>query len=253
MPVTAARGVLAYRKRHSRTAAGEERSAAHGFFILPDVRTGPGPAIAIMNKDSSSIVIRQARMSDRNHLKAMQASSMRTLARRCYSREEIEAFITFVGTMDDQLIDEGTYSIAETGGRLVASGGWSRIRANYVSGAPVDHTAAKIRSVFVRPEWVRHGLGRMLMEHAEREAFVAGFNRVELNALLSGVPFYRALGYRPLRPIALDLPDGITFRGLTMEKPLGQVAGSRPAEDKAAPAMLAGCLGDVGGAHLCAA
>ena len=167
-------------------------------------------------------------MSDRNHLRAMQANSMRTLAAHCYSREEIEAFITFVGTMDDQLIDEGTYYLVEIDGRPVASGGWSRIRANYVGGAPVDLSAAKIRSVFVHHDWARHGFGRLLMDRAEQEAFVAGFNRVELNALLSGVPFYRALGYQAVRPMALGLPDGITFRGLTMEKPLGMVASPSP-------------------------
>lgn len=159
-------------------------------------------------------------MNDRNRLLAMQAASMRALATRCYSREEVEAFITYVGTMDDQLIAEGTYYLAEIDGRPVASGGWSRMRANYVNGALVDLTAAKIRSVFVHPNWTRYGFGRKLMERAEREAIADGFDRVELNALLSGVPFYRALGYQELRPISLNLPDRVTFRGLTMEKPL---------------------------------
>ena len=168
-------------------------------------------------------------MSDRNHLRAMQANSMRTLAARCYAREEIEAFLAFVGTMDDQLIDEGTYYLVEVDGRPVASGGWSRMRANYVGNGPVDLSVAKIRSVFVHRDWSRHGFGRLLTERAEREAFVAGFNRVALNALLSGVPFYRALGYRTLRSIALALPDGITFRGLTMDKPLGMVASAASA------------------------
>ncbi len=199
-----------------------------------------------MSTDSANIVIRPARMSDRNHLLAMQANSMRALATYCYSRQEVEAFIAFVGTMDDQLISEGTYYVGERDGRLVASGGWSRVRANYVEGAPVDRAAAKIRSVFVHRDWVRHGFGRLLMDRSEREAFVAGFDRVALNALLSGVPFYRALGYRPVKPIALDLPDGITFRGLTMEKPLGMVARSRPLEGAPAPAGPVGCLGELG-------
>ena len=89
-----------------------------------------------MSIDTNDFVIRRARMSDRNHLLAMQANSMRTLATHCYSREEVEAFIAFVGTMDDQLIDEGTYYVVEVGGRPVASGGWSRVRANYIGNAP---------------------------------------------------------------------------------------------------------------------
>ena len=82
---------------------------------------------------------------------------MRRLAADCYSREEIEAFITYVGTMDDQVIDEGTYSVVEAGGRIVASGGWSRFRSNYVpppaSDPAADLTTARVRSVFVHPDW----------------------------------------------------------------------------------------------------
>lgn len=202
-----------------------------------------------MNIDATTPIIRPARMSDRNHLRAMQVDSMRKLAIHCYSRDEIEAFITFVGTMDDQLIEEGSYSLVEIDGRPIASGGWSRMRGNYVGAAPpVDRTAAKIRSVFVHHEWARHGFGRMLMQRAEWEASAAGFARVELNALLSGVPFYRALGYQPVRPIALGLPDGITFHGLTMMKPLDldatSTAGSRSLVPllPAVPPVIAGCM-----------
>ncbi len=176
-----------------------------------------------MSLTPSTYVIRRARMRDRNHLRAMQADSMRTLAARCYLREEIEAFITYVGTMDDQLIDEGSYYVADVGGRIAASGGWSRVRGNYLGGGDqpaTDPHAAKIRSVFVDPAWARHGFGRMLMQRAEAEAFAAGYDRVELNAMLSGIPFYRALGYAPLRPIALSMPDRLTFRGMTMGKRL---------------------------------
>ncbi len=201
-----------------------------------------------MSMDSTTPILRRARISDRNRLRAMQAASMRKLATRCYSRAEVEAFIAFVGTMDDQLIDEGTYYLVEVAGRPVASGGWSRMRGNYVGTPPVDPTAAKIRSVFVHDEWARHGFGRMLMEHAEREVIAAGFDRVELNALLSGVPFYRALGYEAVRAIALGLPDGITFRGLTMMKPLAlQASSADPLGTMApvlsvVPAALAGCV-----------
>ncbi len=206
-----------------------------------------------MSVETSDFVIRRARMSDRNHLLAMQANSMRTLATRCYSREEVEAFITFVGTMDDQLIGEGTYYVVDVGGRPVASGGWSRMRANYVNGTPQDLSAAKIRSVFVHHDWARHGFGRLLMSRAEREAFVAGFDRVELNALLSGVPFYRALGYRDLRPIALGLPDGITFRGLAMGKPLGVELLASRTSDMVAPPTPVGSAGAFGISYCCAA
>ena len=109
----------------------------------------------------------------------------------------------------------------------------------------MDLSVAKIRSVFVHHDWARHGFGRLLMSRAEREAFVAGFNRVELNALLSGVPFYRALGYRELKSIALGLPDGITFRGLAMGKPLGTEVLAARTSGVAAPSAPVGSAGDL--------
>jgi GNAT superfamily N-acetyltransferase len=190
-----------------------------------------------MSTNSSPFTIRRARMNDRNHLRAMQIDSMRRLAIHCYSREEVEAFIADVGTMDDQLIGEGTYYLVEVDGHPVASGGWSRTRGNYVGTPPVDPKAAKIRSVFVHPNWARHGFGRLLMNRAEQEAVAAGFGNVELNALLSGVPFYRALGYQAVRSIALGLPDGVTFHGLTMVKPLGMAAVSTRSDKPAVPQL----------------
>lgn len=181
-----------------------------------------------MTFDSSDFIIRKARMSDRNHLRAMQIDSLRTLAARCYTREEIEAFITFVGTMDDRLIADSTYFVVEAKGRLLASGGWSRQAASHAAGLPADPTAAKVRNLFVHRDWARHGLGRSLVERIELEALYAGFDRMELNTPLSGASFWRALGYQATRPIELNMPDGIRFRGLSMSKSL---------VDEAAPAL----------------
>jgi GNAT superfamily N-acetyltransferase len=177
-----------------------------------------------MSVVSSKFVIRRARAADRNPLRAMQAASMRLLAAHCYTSDEIEAFLTYIGTMDEQLLDEGTYYLVESEGRILASGGWSRLRSNYVdprgSEPAADLSAAKVRSVYVHPDWARHGLGRMLMQRAEADAWHGGYNRVELNAMLSGVSFYTRLGYRVVRPIAVAMPDSLLFRGITMRKGL---------------------------------
>ena len=65
----------------------------------------------------------------------MQIDSMRKLATPLLFARGDRGFIAFVGTMDDQLIDEGTYYVVEVDGRPVASGGWSRMRGNYVGDA----------------------------------------------------------------------------------------------------------------------
>jgi GNAT superfamily N-acetyltransferase len=210
-------------------------------FTSHEQGAGPLRRRITMSVVSSKFVIRRARAADRNHLRAMQAASMRVLAAPFYSRDEIEGFLVYVGTMDDQLVDEGNYYLVETDGHVVASGGWSRFRSNYVQAHDADPaadlSAAKVRSVFVHPDWAGHGLGRRLMRRAEADAWHAGFNEVELNAMLSGVPFYRRLGYREVRPIAVAMPDRRVFRGVTMRKELSS-------REVAAPAMTGTILRD---------
>lgn len=44
-----------------------------------------------------------------------------------------------------------------------------------------------------------------------------------MTATLTGVPFYRRLGYRSAMSMTLDLKDGRYFVGLTMHKALAAV------------------------------
>jgi predicted GNAT family N-acyltransferase len=57
------------------------------------------------------------------------------------------------------------------------------------------HGAAKAERVAVAREARRSGVGRRLMEALEAEAQARGAREVRLNAQLSAVPFYAALGY----------------------------------------------------------
>ena len=183
-----------------------------------------------------SIAIRPAAPEDMPALLAMQARSMRRLGRGPYAPREIEAYIATVGTMDAHLVDDGTYWVAllGRGGPIAASGGWSlrapgyagRARGGVAEEAPA---APKIRSVIVDPDHARAGLGRAIMERAETDIAARGFGRAGLVATLMGVPFYTALGYRPARPVVLDLGPGTRFAGLAMEKALPAAALRRAA------------------------
>jgi GNAT superfamily N-acetyltransferase len=171
-----------------------------------------------------SVVIRRATLADREALRAMQAFSISVLGVDFYAPQQIAAFICHVGTLDDFLLHEGTFYLAESGGAVVASGGWSRRRPNYANAmGEVERPGAvvpKIRGVFVHPAFARRGIASALMARAEAEALAAGYREVELTATLSGVPLYRKLGYAALRPITLHLPDGVAFPGLMMRKQL---------------------------------
>ncbi len=54
---------------------------------------------------------------------------------------------------------------------------------------------AKAERVAVLPEQREHGVGRLLMQHLEREAQARGLQRMVLNAQVSVISFYERLGY----------------------------------------------------------
>lgn len=107
--------------------------------------------------------------------------------------------------IDTQLVDDGTYFVAELDGRIVGCGGWSR-RATLYGG---DHSAgrdaaildpcrdaARIRAMYTDPGFVRRGVGRLILARCEAAAAAAGFKAVELMATLAGRPLYQSAGYR---------------------------------------------------------
>ncbi|MCL6285158.1 GNAT family N-acetyltransferase [Ruegeria sp. 2012CJ41-6] len=173
----------------------------------------------------ADLVIHTASMANRTALRLMQAHAMRQLGADFYPRNAVDAFISEIGTMDDHLIEDGTYFIASLGGILVGAGGWSMRQASYSRCNSVDDPAASVpkatvRSVYVHPTWARRGIGGKLMKRIEQSILAAGFANASLTATLSGVPLYQHLGYRSGRPVNLSLPGGVNFGALEMAKPL---------------------------------
>lgn len=167
--------------------------------------------------------IRVATRADRDALRALQETSFRELGLAYYDEDVIESFITHVGTMDDALIDDGTFFVAVLDGLTVGCGGWSSRTPNYAAHATEDapvpaRPAATVRSIFVHPAFARRGIARRIMARVEAEIAAAGFERASLGATLSGVPLYRRTGYRSRGPLVVRLPQELIFVGIRMEK-----------------------------------
>ena len=109
--------------------------------------------------------------------------------------------------IDSQLIADRTYVIVESDGVLAGCGGWSGRITEYGG----DHTpgripapltpgadAARIRAMYTAPEFLRQGVGRMILGLCENAARAAGYDRAELVATLGGEPLYRAAGYQEI-------------------------------------------------------
>ncbi|MGA7237438.1 MAG: GNAT family N-acetyltransferase [Bryobacteraceae bacterium] len=176
-----------------------------------------------------SIIIRRASLPDVPRLEALIDASVRGLQSSDYSPEQIDRALRSVYGVDTRLIEDRTYYAAETedGGTLAGCGGWSKRKTlfggdHYSSREDglLDPTAdpAKIRAFFVHPHWARRGIGSMILDACETAAIAAGFTRFELGATLTGVPFYRARGYKEIERIEAPLGDGVPLTVIRMEK-----------------------------------
>jgi GNAT superfamily N-acetyltransferase len=117
--------------------------------------------------------------------------------------------------------------VLESGGELIACGGWSRRDRLYTGSGDSDDDArildpssepARVRAMFVRADWTRRGLGRRILEECEAAARREGFRQLALVSTMPGVPLYLAYGFRPLEELEVTMPDGVTIACLSMEK-----------------------------------
>ena len=177
-------------------------------------------------------VLRLAVEGDVAGLRELIERSVRGLQRGEYTERQMDGALGHALGVDTQLVKDGTYFVAEPAGepeRMVGCGGWSYRRTLFGSdGGPgreaqrmepaVD--AAKIRAIFVHPEWARRGLGTVILERCEAEARKAGFRRAEMGSTLTGVPLYELRGYRRVKDVAVPLPNGEVLPIVHMEKEL---------------------------------
>jgi GNAT superfamily N-acetyltransferase len=166
------------------------------------------------------IRLRMAAAADVPRMHEVIDASVRGLQARDYSPAQIEGALKSVYGVDSQLITDGTYFVAETSEaapQIVACGGWSKRKTLYGGDQYAGREdslldplrdAAKIRAFFVHPDWARRGIGTLILEACETAAIAAGFTRLEMGATLSGVAFYRAMGYIEVENQSVALADG---------------------------------------------
>ena len=174
--------------------------------------------------------LRQAVATDIPALRVLIDASVLGLQAADYTPAQIEGALQTVYGVDSQLIADGTYFVVEAESAIVGCGGWSKHKTLFGGDrwtgredALLDprQDAAKIRAFFVHPDWVRRGIGSMILEACEKAARAAGFMRCEMGATLTGVPLYRARGYVALENLDVPLKNGESLVVVRMEKRMG--------------------------------
>jgi GNAT superfamily N-acetyltransferase len=177
--------------------------------------------------------IRKATRDDVPRIAEIVEASVRGLARGIYSERQIELSINSVFGVDTELIDDGTYFVAESDGEIGGCGGWSRRKTLYGASGYADSRdsemldptvdAAKIRAFFIHPDWARRGIGTAILDACEAEALAEGFSTAEMMSTLPGVPLYSARGYAGDERVAIPIGDGETIECVRMRKGLHPV------------------------------
>lgn len=176
--------------------------------------------------------IRPANKDDVGALRILIELSVRQLQRNDYTPAQIEGALGHALGLDTQLIEDGTYFIATPVSKpelIAGCGGWSYRKTLFGSDHGPDRELAlldpatepaKIRAIFVHPEWARQGLGTLILKHCEDAAQRAGFRSLEMGSTLTGVPLYTLKGYERRETVAIPLPNGEALPIVHMVKSL---------------------------------
>ena len=173
------------------------------------------------------MIIRRATIDDRDAIRQLIAESARHLSRDFYNDTQIDAAIASVFGVDSDLIEDGTYFLAETSGMLVGCGGWSRRKTLFGGDQYSSRDAgyldpasdfAKIRAFFIHPDHARKGIARAILSRCEEEARSHGFRGLELMATLPGIEFYKSCGFSEQGNFDLDLMNGVKLELVPMRK-----------------------------------
>ena len=175
----------------------------------------------------TDFTFRTATPDDISAIREVMEASISRLQSGVLTPEQVEASRGGMG-LDTRLIDDGTYFLVLHGGRIAGCGGWSR-RATLYGG---DHSGgrdarlldpaidrARIRAMYTHPDFIRQGVGSLILRAGEYAARAEGFRAAEMAATLAGKPFYERHGYS-VEEAFTDTQGAVGVPLFVMSKPL---------------------------------
>ena len=163
-----------------------------------------------------SITLRSATAADIAGIDALLARAYPRLLKSDYPPSLLVMAIPRIARAQPGLVTCGTYHVAtDDEGRILAAGGWTRARTQ--EGGP---PTGQVRHVVTDDRLTRRGLGRAILARVIDEARAQGMTRLDCLSTLTGVPFYRALGFGGDRRVTVSLGTGIDFPVIAMTRAL---------------------------------
>ena len=112
-------------------------------------------------------------------------------------------------TVSPEMVQERRVWIAEDRDRILG----------VVALEPLDPGLAELALLFVEPDAMGHGVGRLLFQHAARMAKAKGVDRIEILADPGAVPFYKRMGAQDAGTRPSDAIAGRRLPFLTLAIP----------------------------------
>ena len=160
-----------------------------------------------------TLTIRATRAEDTAAVDGLLARSYPILLKPDYAPSVLVTALPIISRARPELVRCGTYFGVFEDGDLVGAGGWTW---QGPQGGVGPRDMAHIRHVVTDHKRVRRGIGRVLMSHILDTAQIAGVRRLDCQSTLTAVPFYAALGFRPIGEIEIQLRPGIVFPAVRM-------------------------------------
>ncbi len=168
-----------------------------------------------------TISLRLASLADLSAVDILLARSYPRLLAGDYPPSTLVLAIPRITRARPELLASGRYFLAEDPeGKVLAAGGWS---LGSPSGAGLATDIGHVRHVATDPAAVRKGIGRALMTRVMQDAHGAGMAWLDCLSTRTAVPFYTALGFRPLHNSDVTLAPGVVFPAVRMMADLRKV------------------------------
>ncbi|WP_296420949.1 GNAT family N-acetyltransferase [Pseudooctadecabacter sp.] len=162
--------------------------------------------------------IRPATPADITSVDALLARSFPRLLQGDYAPSMLVLALPKISRAQPDLVSCGTYYLVhDSAGTLMGAGGWT---AEAPGSGAVTRGEGHIRHVATDPEAIRRGVGRALVDHIIATTRDHGLRRLHCLSTRTAVPFYRAMGFEPLKDVTVPLGHGIDFPAVTMERSL---------------------------------
>lgn len=149
----------------------------------------------------SGISFRPVSIDDIAAIRYVHAEATRVCASQYLGSDDIEAMASAINSEEyiHNLVAGGLTG-AWIGSEIVGTIGWKAAGA-----AP---KAARLHMLFVWPLFARAGVGRLLVSHAEAQAYTAGFRSIRARTAAHQAPFFTRLGYAATAQSALRISSG---------------------------------------------